>query len=46
MDAGTAQQHVDDALLSVLDGVMERGLALRVLTIDVGPVLYEGGEDL
>lgn len=31
VDAGAAQQHVDDALLPGLDGVVQRALALSVL---------------
>ena len=33
VDAWTAQQHVDDALLAVLDSMVQRGLAVGVLKI-------------
>ncbi len=46
MDARTAEEHVDDALLTVLNGVMEGGAPLRVLPVHVRPVFNEGGDDL
>ncbi len=46
MDAGTAEEHIDDALLTVLNGVMEGGAPLSVLAVHVRPVLNEGGDDL
>jgi len=46
MDAGAAQQHVDDPLLAVLNSVVEGGAPLRVLPVDVRPVLDEGGHHL
>ncbi len=41
VNAGAAQQHVDDTLLPVLDGMVERALPLGVLAIDICSVLNE-----
>ncbi len=46
MDAWAAEEHIDDALLTVLNGVMEGCAPLRILPVHVRPVLNESGHDL
>jgi hypothetical protein len=45
IDAGTAKQHVDDSLLSVLDGMVKGSLPLGIGPVDVGSVLNERGDN-
>ena len=40
VDVGAAQEHVDDPVVPVLDGVVQHRLLVRVLPVDQGSVLW------